>query len=335
MALSVDEPARHLFLNYVFNTFPIAILYYDYMLTLSREVEYFWPNPYRTGWVSSIFFLNRYFAIFGHIPIAMGLIPNESCGPQNVWQAHHYQGYFGMALQLLVAALCSLRVYALYNKNNCILLALVALAVASIITGFFAIATESDDVIIRILPPVLSVCNVSLGLSDEGGRLLSIAWGGLLAFDVAVFALTLYKARLVGYNTPLIQILVRDGLLYFVALFFANLANILTLRFAPTLLKNSATPLTNVLSATLISRLMLRLRSDRVQLGHHPRGTVRASSSLSELGSFRFPTITTTHSAAESFELEYPSRRVIWREAETRTASDDQRLRTMGMVGLV
>ncbi|KAH9165748.1 hypothetical protein EDB89DRAFT_1858059, partial [Lactarius sanguifluus] len=56
-----------------------AILYYDYVLTLSCEVEYFWPNPYRTGWVSSIFFLNRYFAIFGYMPIVISLIPNTSC----------------------------------------------------------------------------------------------------------------------------------------------------------------------------------------------------------------------------------------------------------------
>jgi hypothetical protein len=40
---------------------------------------------------------------------------------------------------------------------------------------------------------------------------LSIAWGILLAFDVAVFALTIYKATKVGYKAPLIQILVRDG----------------------------------------------------------------------------------------------------------------------------
>lgn len=140
---------------------------------------------------------------------------------------------------------------------------------------------------------------------------LCIAWGGLLAFDVTVFVLTLYKAAKMGYNTPLIQILVRDGSLYFVVLFLVNLANILTLHFAPTLLKNSATPLTNVLSSTLISRLMLRLRSDRIQRGHHSLGTVqtmdaRFSSSLPELNSFWFPTNTTTHSASESFEMESP-----------------------------
>ncbi|KAH9023394.1 hypothetical protein EDB85DRAFT_2277903 [Lactarius pseudohatsudake] len=327
LAMSIDEITvieKILYqnrLNYVLNTFPVAILYYDYALTLSREVEYFWPNPYRTGWVSSIFFLNRYFSVFGHIPIVIGLIPNKSCEPQNAWQTHHYKGYFGMALQLLVAALCSMRVYALYNKNNHILLALAALAGASIIVGFIAIATESDDVVIRVPPPIMPICHLSLGLSEEGSSFLCIAWGGLLAFDVTVFVLTLYKAVKMGHNTPLIQKLVRDGSLYFVVLFFVNLANILTLHFAPTLLKNSATPLTNVLSSTLISRLMLRLRSDRIQHGHHSLGTVetmdaRFSSSLSELSSFWFPTNTTTHSAGESFEMESPSGRVVWQDTE-------------------
>jgi len=213
-----------------------------------------------------------------------------------------------MALQLLVAVLCALRVYALYSKNNCILLALVALAVASIIVGFIAIATESGAV-------YLPICPVSLGLSNKGGRFLSIAWGGLLAFDVAVFVLTLRKATKVGYNIPLIQIIVRDGSLYFAVLFFANLANILTLQFAPTLLKTSATPLTNVLSTTLISRLMLRLRSDRIRLGHHSRGTVRttdahSTASLSELGSSWFPTVMTTQGASEILELEPPPGRL-------------------------
>ncbi|KAH9005490.1 hypothetical protein EDB86DRAFT_1449609 [Lactarius hatsudake] len=310
MTLSADEIMaieRHLFLNYVFNTFPV--------------VEYFWPNPYRTGWVSPIFFLNRYFAIFGYIPIVISLIPNTSCEPQNAWQAHHYKGYFSMALQFLVAVLCSMRVYALYNKNNRILLALAALAGASIIVGFIAIATESDDIETSVPPFMIPISNLSLGLSGEGGSFLSIAWGGLLAFDVAIFVLTLYKAVKVGYSTPFIQMLVRDGSLYFVVILLVNLANILTIQFAPTLLKNSVTPLTNVLSATLISRLMLRLRSDRIQRGHHSLETVetldaRFSSSLSELSSFWFPTNTTTHSASESFQLESPSGRVVWRETE-------------------
>jgi hypothetical protein len=54
-----------------------VILYYDYTLTFSREVEFFWPRKNRVGWVSSIYFLNRYVAIFGYIPIVLRVIPGS------------------------------------------------------------------------------------------------------------------------------------------------------------------------------------------------------------------------------------------------------------------
>lgn len=53
------------------------ILYYDYALTFSREVEFFWPYKNRVGWVSSLYFLNRYVAIFGYVPIVLSLIPGS------------------------------------------------------------------------------------------------------------------------------------------------------------------------------------------------------------------------------------------------------------------
>ncbi|KAH8998024.1 hypothetical protein EDB92DRAFT_1317851 [Lactarius akahatsu] len=43
------------------------ILYYDYFLTLSKEVGRFWhPGPH--AWASIIFFANRYIALLGHVP---------------------------------------------------------------------------------------------------------------------------------------------------------------------------------------------------------------------------------------------------------------------------
>lgn len=55
-----------------------VILYYDYILTFTREVESFWPHRNRVGFVSSIYFLNRYVAIFGHIPMVLRLVVLES-----------------------------------------------------------------------------------------------------------------------------------------------------------------------------------------------------------------------------------------------------------------
>ncbi|KAJ7270447.1 hypothetical protein C8J57DRAFT_976682, partial [Mycena rebaudengoi] len=46
-----------------------AILLYDYALTLGREVARYWGT--RLTWGSFCFYLNRYIAIFGTIPIVV------------------------------------------------------------------------------------------------------------------------------------------------------------------------------------------------------------------------------------------------------------------------
>jgi hypothetical protein len=44
-----------------------VLLYYDYLLTLSDEVDRFWHRgPH--SWASIIFFANRYIALLGHLP---------------------------------------------------------------------------------------------------------------------------------------------------------------------------------------------------------------------------------------------------------------------------
>ncbi|KAI0250885.1 hypothetical protein BJV78DRAFT_1216044 [Lactifluus subvellereus] len=312
MSLPVVE-IRHLYLNYALNIIPLAILYYDYALTLSREVEFFWPPYNPIGWVSFLFFLNRYVPIFGHIPIVLVLVLKNSLDKHSCQRMRRYKGYFEIVLQSFVAILCAMRVYALYNKNYYLLGGLVALISASIIVGCIVVAIESGDLAIQVPDTGIYGCNFYLGLSDEGGRFLSIAWGGVLAFDIIVFVLTLYKATKVGYNVPLIQVLVRDGSLYFLVLFSVNLANMLTLQLASTLLKNSAIPFANVLSTTLVSRMMLCLRSDNILHPSHRTvwtADIDVSSTLSKLS--RLPTAIPGYSAEEGIELEYPSGRAVY-----------------------
>ena len=44
-----------------------VLLYYDYLLTLSNEVDRLWHRrPH--SWASIVFFANRYIALLGHVP---------------------------------------------------------------------------------------------------------------------------------------------------------------------------------------------------------------------------------------------------------------------------
>ena len=47
---------------------PAAILYYDYLLTLSWEVERVWKTS-GLNWGAGLFYLNRYVGLLGHIPV--------------------------------------------------------------------------------------------------------------------------------------------------------------------------------------------------------------------------------------------------------------------------
>ncbi|KAF8055681.1 hypothetical protein FPV67DRAFT_804090 [Lyophyllum atratum] len=55
----------------------LVILYYDYTLTLPAEVQRFWSSP--LSWAPSFFYVNRYLALFGHIPVMI----------QYYWDSRH------------------------------------------------------------------------------------------------------------------------------------------------------------------------------------------------------------------------------------------------------
>jgi hypothetical protein len=48
-----------------------VIIAYDYFLTLSDEVAFFWSRRGRLRFFSFFFFLNRYVSLVGHIPIVV------------------------------------------------------------------------------------------------------------------------------------------------------------------------------------------------------------------------------------------------------------------------
>jgi hypothetical protein len=53
----------------------IALLVYDYFLTLGSEIERFWRGTFFSGlnWASFLFFANRYLGLVGYIPLALEL----------------------------------------------------------------------------------------------------------------------------------------------------------------------------------------------------------------------------------------------------------------------
>ncbi|KAE9403066.1 hypothetical protein BT96DRAFT_503298 [Gymnopus androsaceus JB14] len=257
-----NDIGDQLIASHVIPLIGFTILYYDYFLTLADELRLIWPPHNPLSLPSLLYLITRYLVVIGYVMevlrIFMFAVNDKVCN--GLFQFHLL--YAG-TIQYFILIICVLRVSAIYNNERSVRWILFFMASVCSILALYAIFSE-----IRTVNTYLGSdtqfpgCNGELSnkLSDR----LAIPWGGLIVFDFTVFAFTLYKALSINYEHPvrLMTVLLRDGTMYFIALFASNLANVLMLIYAPALLKDSILLVTNILSSILIARLMLNLRAE-------------------------------------------------------------------------
>ncbi|KAI0319454.1 hypothetical protein OF83DRAFT_791819 [Amylostereum chailletii] len=151
-----------------------------------------------------------------------------------------------------------MRVYALYQRNRWVLGFLVVIAIASVSMACWSILSDKGGSGKQIFIDRYVGCDQIF--PDDGAKHYAVAWGGVLMFDTVVFLLTVYRGYKYRRAGRLVIVLMRDGAFYFIVLFLTNLANIFMFLFAPPSLKAASTTFTNVLSAVLITRLMINLK---------------------------------------------------------------------------
>ncbi|KAF7312956.1 hypothetical protein MKEN_00980200 [Mycena kentingensis (nom. inval.)] len=272
---------------------PYTILVYEYLLTLSMEVAGFWSRS-ATGRTRAAtfgtvaFFLNRYIPLFGTIPILVQYF-STTTDPRKQPTCHAftlYHQYFALLSQVLTAVMLIMRTYALYERNK---LVLGFMAFVTLATFVFAVSIFLTGNNANTLSPELAAFGCPIATSRPKAIRLAEAWSGLLVFDTTIFGLTLYKALALNWGararrvrgSELVQVLLRDGSVYFALLIVSNACNIATYVMTGPFLRGSATTVTNVTSSIMISRLMFNLRarsaasssSDREQMTRDSSGS--------------------------------------------------------------
>ncbi|TFY56128.1 hypothetical protein EVG20_g9050 [Dentipellis fragilis] len=301
--------------NYAVTLLSLVILYYDFVLTLPQEIELYWPSQHPLGWASSIFLANRYLTVLGHFPVLAELFLtyrqagvrvflDVSCRRLTVGAflsrrvasadldpvcsciaIQGYHNYYIVLLQIFVAALCFLRIYALYDRNVGVIWFFASLGIGAFALGTWSNLAAGKKSSASALPHILPIdiigCH-SLTPKDVGKRRrqvmrtftavltmqpeLAIAWTGVLVIDCSVFFMTLYRASRIQMQGRLLHILVRDGAMYFLwvlslsltsarlrthvahrsALFLTNLSNVLLFLLGPPASKGTLAIFTNV-----------------------------------------------------------------------------------------
>ncbi|KAJ3509553.1 hypothetical protein NLJ89_g5162 [Agrocybe chaxingu] len=275
--------ANHLRIGKYVQVAGFVVLIYDHILTFPEEVERTWKRKLTPA--AFLFYLNRYITPLQYIVVitafhhprwigkvcedfvkfegVMGGLMNNLCGDA-LCLACTQPFKVKLTTRRFISAVMILRVYALYGRQNLVLYPLSAIWVAHIIIT----AKANSTGFALPLPPSASFVGCLL---TSNSNWYSIVWITPLVLDAAVFLLTVWRIRkyitLTGRKTPMMHIFLRDGILYFFVIFLINLGNALLYFLAPESLKPIGAPLSSMMSATMISRLILNLRAAPTVIG--------------------------------------------------------------------
>ncbi|KAF5334984.1 hypothetical protein D9611_010037 [Ephemerocybe angulata] len=244
----------------------MGMLYYDYFLTFTREVEWIWFGPYKLSWATLFFFANRYLTVLGHIPYMYEFFSfrNDPSRLSVPLMLDVHTSSTSPPTVFLIA-----RTHALWDRNRIVLAALTGVSTVVIIyTCVIYVSTHNE--FYSDSPTLLRPYSCLFEFSEKRHYQMLTAWIGVLVFDFIVFILSVY--RVVEYarreRPPILQLLARDGTVYFglvsLSCFFTVLTYWPKVLVSDSYSRGAAEVFANSLSSTLASRLFLNLRDPSV-----------------------------------------------------------------------
>ncbi|KAJ3550532.1 hypothetical protein NMY22_g409 [Coprinellus aureogranulatus] len=212
----------------------LSILFHDYGLNFSKEVNWIWRAPNKSALTIILYVLNRYLSIVA-IPIVLlkYFWTNTDPGRLDVSDNTALRTPFpnrlssGVCDSALVAAVLIQRAYALYGKSKLVLAGTCAITVVAGALGIVRIVRSPSD---TYKPQDLlkrGTCILPTSLLVVGNYMPSIITAMVL--EVAIFVLTLIKSiQHMKSGSRILEILLRDGIFYFALVMLAHFGVILS-----------------------------------------------------------------------------------------------------------
>ncbi|KAF8121556.1 hypothetical protein EV363DRAFT_480209 [Boletus edulis] len=250
MSLTVSEVAG-LQISKYFNVGGMAILAYDYVITLEDEARWVWGRKWDV--TRFVFTVSRYlpFVGVGLTGYAAFRTASQPCPPSLEENIIHILGIIAAEVLLL------LRTYAFWQGDKRVLYGLVAYACVTIGA---AVATNVTPT--HLLPEG----NPIPGCLLVSGRNSTFVYLFLLIFEIVILCLTAYK-RFHSYrdvSSAIVYATYRDSMFYIACIIFVTFANVILDGIFPTQFSNLLDIPQITLHSVLASRILFNLRKSSV-----------------------------------------------------------------------
>ncbi|KAF8492477.1 hypothetical protein JB92DRAFT_3100329 [Gautieria morchelliformis] len=239
-----------------------ALLVYDIILTHGQEFKYLWRSPRALEKVA--YFFTRYFAVIFMILESIAYM--KMVLPLNVCLHLFHLEIWGITMFiLLVDVLIVKRVFVIYCRNTRVGVFLFAVWITEVVTivvlVIFAVKEEAPFPA-PVQPGLIPSC---LNLTPPKYKYALPCWGICSLFQVVYITMTLVKMRefLRGFGfsmIPVLGVLFRDGLAYFLIIFSANMVNLMFDKFALQQLATIGGSWLITVASITVCRLVLNVR---------------------------------------------------------------------------
>ncbi|KAG9081335.1 hypothetical protein FRC07_014548, partial [Ceratobasidium sp. 392] len=229
-------------------------------------------------WSKALFFWNRYGTF---VILLFDTIVGIGGGPSNA----KFQGWTGWLTNMTVEIIIQVRIAAMFSQDKRVIIPMVILFFAQAI-GMAAIIGVAFDSMKAVNEPVpgFHACAL-IGVPSR----MYIYWATNLSFEAILFSLAVFKAwqnftgrkgtRPTWSGPRILNILVRDSILYFLVIFITYVMNLVAWSTGGRSLYQLAISLAIALRASMGSRLLLNVREAyyncEIVLSENPLSTIR------------------------------------------------------------
>lgn len=257
-----------------------TILVWDHIITFPAEVEFIWKRS--KGPLVYLFLINRYV-------IPLGFIVNLVAYNLEYWPdmtCERYVRYEGVMTNFgveVVGLMMLIRLHALYYDKSRLVIAFVALILIGETATNVYLLKNGIAVPHRIYQNQVHSCSMIYHAPPTASA--ASAWIPLL-YDTIVLILTLYvtvPSILRSEKGSVVRIILKDGLLYYVAICSVTLVLTIMIFAAPPGLKNITAQLELLLTVTMMSRITIHLKEQLRTAGFvsHRRDEMAANTTFS------------------------------------------------------
>ncbi|KAK7470059.1 hypothetical protein VKT23_001497 [Stygiomarasmius scandens] len=228
---------------------------FDYLLTLEKEITLIWKSKWG---VAKVLYMLSKFPPFIDVPLVLWYsltpnIPMRQCHP--IYSISSWFTLFGI---LIAEMILMMRTIALWGRDSKVSTVLVILIILGTVTCIVVLVLFLRS--LKYGPPPLST--VVGCYPTEGSIILFVDFVILILYESIMLSLTMWvgfkKFRHSG--NPLIKVLYRDGIYYFIYTFLISLGNILVLVAGPPELVDLLNTFQRVMHSILSTRVILHIR---------------------------------------------------------------------------